>query len=126
MKGIRNLYWFSETYIHPTYNPSFGPDVHDVGLIKIRERIRFDRDKVEPACLDFRSFKDFTRDQLQVSAWDSGMGAISPSNMLHTEDFEVTSVHKYPEGRNYIFATGVHTLGEGSFFGEQGKIFKIH
>ena len=111
----------SETYIHPSYNPSYGSRVKDVGLIKVRDQIQFERNKVRPACLDLSGSKDFSNGQLQVTAWDSKMTTRGYSNMLLAEDFRAAADFYGDMEENYISAVGLHTLGENSFFGEPGN-----
>ena len=120
---MKNLYDdLSETYIHPSYNPWYGSDgVKDVGLIKLKDRIRFERDEVEPACLNLLSLRDFSGEHFQVTAWDSKMETSSYSNMLHMEEFQAVSDHRRKTRGNYISATSLHSLGENGFFGEPGN-----
>lgn len=123
MKGLRNLYDFSEAYVHPSYNPSYGSEVKDIGLIKVRGPIRFERKEVEPACVDLTSFKAFDKEKFQVTAWNSRMERDSYTNMLQSEVFQAASNNNRREERNYIFAFGLNTFGLDNFFGEPGKIF---
>lgn len=122
---MRNLYDLSEAYIHPSYNPSYGSGVKDVGLIKVRDPIQFDRNKVRPACLDLSGLKDLSRERLQVTAWDSKMGTSGYSNMLLMEDFRAAPDNDEKTERNYISAIGLHTLGENAFFGEPGNSLNL-
>lgn len=110
----------SETYTHPTYNPSYGSRVHDVGLLKMKHEIEFDGYKVGPACFDFSGLKNFSNENFNVSAWNTRMGERGPADKISFKEFQTNSENDKTDQSPYILA---HNVGVNRVvWGELGKI----